>query len=375
MSNRKLQLGLFVVLALLFNVGIATAQKAAKPGLWFNAIPNERTKHNVSLPDHSDNSAISSATAASSSPLTRGQLAASSSQGTVSSGPDAALQFAEQLVTNKINQVVNEQINDNAPDWLKRVDFAFDYESAADPTYSISTVQPLYQSPGNINTVFTQLRYASHRQFDETRNTTNLGIGYRELIQNGTMLVGANIHYDREWKRDHYRLGIGVEARWSGADIYLNRYQGLSGKRTITSSVTEEIIDGWDLRALIQIPYIPSARLNLAGSTWRKTSSDDVSGIRAGIEADLSPHLTFEIGAANDNDDNDVEMFVGIRFNLGGDNANNNILLQKNFVADTPWHLRDMSKHTLDRVRRENNIRLKRTTTSGGSITVEVARG
>ena len=375
MPNKYVRLILFAVLTLLLSVGVATAQQAAKSGLWFKTIPKDRTKSNVSLPDHSKKNAVSSVATAPEPPLMRGQLAASSSHGTVSSGPTAALQFAEQLVTNKINQVVNEQINDNAPDWLKRVDFAFDYESAADPTYSVLTVQPLYQSPGNINTVFTQLRYASHRQFDEIRNTTNIGFGYRELIQNGTMLVGANIHYDREWKRNHYRLGIGVEARWSGADIYLNRYQGLSSKRTITSSVTEAIIDGWDLRALIQMPYIPSARLTLAGSTWRKTSSDDISGLRAGIEADLSPHLTFEIGAANDNDDNDVEMFVGIRFNLGGDNANNNLLLQKNFISDTPWHLRDMSEHTLDRVRRENNIRLKRTTTSGGSITVEVSRG
>ncbi|MBI78388.1 MAG: hypothetical protein CMM53_11515 [Rhodospirillaceae bacterium] len=269
---------------------------------------------------------------------------------------------------------VTRSVKDRGPDWLGRIELEFNYETAGDPAYSIMTIQPIYQSQGKINTIFSQLRYSRHRQFGENRNTTNLGLGYRELVKNKTVLLGVNLHYDREWKRSHNRLGMGLEARWNKVDLFLNRYQGLSGKRTITGSKTEEIINGWDLQGLIQMPYVPNARISLTGSKWRKTSNEDITGFRAGAEADLSSNFTVEVGAANDNDANDMEMFLGLKLRLGGWPTHQNLFLEKNFFSRSAWKMRDMSDYTLDKVRRENNIRLKRTTT-GGSVTVQVSRG
>lgn len=294
-----------------------------------------------------------------------------------SNGLDAksGFQIAQNVGGDKRSYKAEERPHKRTTDWLSRVRFNFNYETNSDPTLSVSTIQPLYQSEGNKNTLFTQLRYAHHQQFDESRNTTNIGFGYRRLLGNGDVLVGANVHYDREWKRSHSRLGFGVEARWSGADIYINRYQGLSGRRTISATITEEIVNGWDMQALVQMPYIPSARFSFVGSSFRKNSNEYVSGLRAGVEADLSPQWTMEFGAANDNDEDDIELFFGLRFSLAGRRDNTNVLLKKNFVSDSIWYERAMAQHTLDRVRRENNIRLKRTTSSPtGSVSVEVER-
>ena len=56
----------------------------------------------------------------------------------------------------------------------------------------------------------------------EIRNVTNVGIGYRHLFFDKTVLLGANAHLDREWDHDHTRAGGGLEARWFGVDWYLN---------------------------------------------------------------------------------------------------------------------------------------------------------
>jgi len=361
----------FVLVAVTFLFGpICLAdQNRKKSNAWFNTALQGSTYNKASSNDYDVN---------------RRMLHPTKNAEYISIGQRLARQLAEGNKVGTVNEIIKiakdnavGEINNstaNGPEWLSRIEFGFEYETDSDPVYSVTSVQPLYQSPGKINTFFTQLRYARHKQFDESRDTTNIGLGYRELVSDKTLLLGANVHFDREWERRHNRLGIGIEARWSGADLFLNRYQGLSNKKSISSTKTEEILDGWDLQALVQMPYVPSARISLVGSHWRKSSSEHISGIKAGVEADLSSSLKLEVGAANDNDGNELEVFAGIRFSIAGFGNNKNYFLDKNFVSDSPWQMRDMSEHTLDKIRRENNIRLKRSTTTGGSVTVQVAR-
>jgi len=114
------------------------------------------------------------------------------------------------------------------PDWLKRVDVDIDLQENEGPVYSIRTQQPLFQSKQKINTLFTQFRWGKNYQFGNWRDVTNLGLGYRHLLMDKTLLVGANTFFDRDWRKDHNRLGWGVEARWFGVDFYFNGYYGMS---------------------------------------------------------------------------------------------------------------------------------------------------
>lgn len=361
----------FLVIGVTFvlsSVGLAD-QSSKRSNAWFNTVPKSSPSSKGSSNDYDVNLRILGARKNAEYLAIGQRLASQLADGNNVRATNEIVRIAKEKVVNGINNSTS-----NGPDWLSRIEFGFEYETDSDPVYSVSSVQPLYQSPGKINTIFTQLRYARHKQFDESRDTTNIGLGYRELVSDKTLLLGANVHFDREWERRHNRLGIGIEARWSGADLFLNRYQGLSNKKSISSTKTEEILDGWDLQALVQMPYVPSARISLVGSHWRKSSSEHISGIKAGVEADLSSSLRLEVGAANDNDGNELEVFAGLRFSVGGFRNNKNYFLDKNFVSDSPWQMRDMSEHTLDKIRRENNIRLKRTTTTGGSVTVQVSR-
>jgi len=105
------------------------------------------------------------------------------------------------------------------PDWLKRVDLDIDLNWNEGPVYSIRTRQPLFQSDHKIDTIFTQLRWGKDFQFGTWRDTTNLGIGYRRLLMDKTLLVGANTFFDRDWRKGHNRFGWGLEARWFVVDI------------------------------------------------------------------------------------------------------------------------------------------------------------
>jgi len=249
-------------------------------------------------------------------------------------------------------------------DWLKRVDLDIDLNQNGGPVYNIRTRQPLFQSDQKVDTIFTQLRWGKDFQFGAWRDSTNLGIGYRRLLMDKTLLVGTNTFFDRDWRKDHNRFGWGLEVRWFGVDIYVNGYLGLSADTTINTSTTEKVLDGGDAYMLFQVPYVPSTRLVGRASRWDKSSGDKLHAWRAGVEADLTQYSQLQVGAT-DSDEDDPGVYVQLRVNFGY-YGNRPVLLSKNPISDRAWAMRDMSEYTLDRVRRQENMVLERTTSTGG---------
>jgi hypothetical protein len=346
--------------AFVFTLSSVNVAETKSRNLWFSALASNAKQQN--LPDLGRADLEKKETLSKQSTFLEEkafQLAANTSAHSLS----GVKSFLTQTLKEQITGALQENLD--LPEWAKRIEVQFDLETEAKPVYSIRTVQPLYQSADKVNTFFTQLRYARHTDFDLRRHTSNIGLGYRRLLLDNTVMLGANVHYDREWRRSHSRLGVGLEARWSGADIFLNRYQGLSSERTVSSTVTEDIMDGWDVQALLQVPYIPSTRVMATGSRWKKSANDYINGWRAGLESDLTPFTQISLGASNDNDQSDPEFFVNFRVSLGGYGHKRPTLLGENSVSKVAWERRDMSNYTLDRVRREENIRLKQTNTAG----------
>jgi hypothetical protein len=254
-----------------------------------------------------------------------------------------------------------------SPEWWQRVTIDLDLLQYDQPVYSIRTIQPLFQSESKMHTVFTQLRVARTYDFGEWRNVTNMGVGYRRLLLQNTVLLGANAHLDRGWDHDHTRTGLGLEARWFGFDWYLNGYWGVSGNHTYQVTGKEKVLDGWDSRLLLQIPYVPSMRVVGVVSQWDKTSGT-VNDWRTGLEADITPFTQVQFGVT-DSTDAKQGYYFQIRFNLGS--YSNRPVLSDRPIRKEAWVMRDMSVHTLDRVRREENI-VKERVTDG--VTVRVGR-
>ena len=147
------------------------------------------------------------------------------------------------------------------PEWLQRVTIDIDGLQYDQAVWSIRTVQPLLQSKSKIHTLFTQLRVGRTDDLGEVRTVTNVGVGYRRLLLDKTVLLGVNAHLDRDWNHDHTRTGMGLEARWFGLDWYLNGYLGISGDYTYAVAGKERVLDGWDSRLLLQVPYVPAMRV------------------------------------------------------------------------------------------------------------------
>ncbi|RMH02883.1 MAG: hypothetical protein D6704_13425 [Nitrospirae bacterium] len=261
------------------------------------------------------------------------------------------------------------------PQWMKRVDLDLDFQGNEGPIYSLRTRQPLFQSSQNIHTLFTQIRWGKIYQLGSWRDTTNIGLGYRRLFRKKTILLGVNTFFDRDWRKDHNRIGVGLEARWFGADLYVNGYWGISGDNSITTSTKEKVLDGWDAYMLLQAPYVPSVRFVGRVFQWNKSVGTNWYGWRAGIEADLTPYTQLQAGATDSNQDR-LTAFIQLRINFGY-YANRPVLFSAHPISTHAWRMRDMSGYTLDRVRRQENIVVERVTTAGGgagTITVVVGR-
>ena len=250
------------------------------------------------------------------------------------------------------------------PDWAKRFEFEWNLRENNKFEFEALTIQPLYQSSNKTKTLFTQISVSNREQFRETRTTTNFGIGYRHLFLDNTLMLGVNGFYDREWAEDHNRTGIGGEVRWNAFDLYANAYLAASKGRKLDDVTREEALDGFDIELTTQVPFLPWARARAKGFFFDTIVSEkNIEGWSTSLEMDLTSNTLVEMGITDDNF-NDEEYFIKIRFTIDHKRPT----MVSNFVDSKPFRMRDMTEHTLDRVRRENKIILERQT--GGSITV-----
>lgn len=256
-------------------------------------------------------------------------------------------------------------------DWMKRTEVSVDAANFTKPGYSIETVQPLYQNTGKQDTVFTQLRGASNYRFDERRTTFNLGLGYRKLFLDNTALAGVNLFYDVETKYSLKRWSLGGEMRWSAFDLYANKYYGLSDWTYTNNGAQEKPLDGYDVDLAAQIPYMPWAKVHVMRYTWDKErAAEDLSGNKLSLEGDLTSNVTVELGR-NINTNNIAEdgNFMMLRYRWDGSGRKQPNAMNA-FLSAKAFDMRDMSNHTLDRVRRNNTIVVERS--AGGIV---IARG
>lgn len=246
------------------------------------------------------------------------------------------------------------------PEWAKRIEFNLDFQEDDQTTWSILTMQPLYQADSKSKTLFLQARLARNYKFGDDRVTANIGFGYRQLFMDNTVLLGANTFYDYESELDHTRVGFGVEARWYNFDFYANYYDATSDRRTYSGSEgtwSEEALDGYDLELTSQIPYLPWLRVR--GKHFRYDAvqaADDIDGWSYSAEMDLHPNMRFEIGSTDDNF-SDSTLFAKLTLHLASPSRP---AATKELVADKIFEMRDMSNHTLDKVRRDNTIKVER---------------
>lgn len=261
------------------------------------------------------------------------------------------------------------------PDWLGRVRVEGHLDSDNAPEFSLETTQPIWQSQDLSHTVFTQDRVG----FSDDQWTINMGGGYRYLLEDRSWIFGGNAFYDIQATDDHHRWGIGVEALQSYLTFRFNNYTGITGWKTIESApnyaIQERAMSGYDFQAEGPVPYLPWARLSGTGYRWDATSRSDILGATAKLSMNVSRSVVVDVGGGADNAGHSV--FTKLRLSLGEAKSVESTMMSET-VDEKPFKPRDLSKHTLDRVERQNTIVTERRTVAVGSVTgvgVVIRRG
>jgi adhesin/invasin len=260
------------------------------------------------------------------------------------------------------------------PDWAKRVDLGIDAGTDIKSRIYFETVQPLYQDEDKQHTIFIQPRCS----VESKDGVYNLGMGYRRLLNNNAILLGANTFFDYEDDDKHYRIGFGSEAFINQIELRANSYIGLSPRRLIVETATrkeyEKAVDGFDAEIGLPIPYMNWIKLYGAGYWYNYEEFKNKEGWR--IRSEIKPfnYITINLIVWDDNKGNsefraDARICLPIwahvtkygKCNLG-------------FSDEAYPEKIDHANRTLDRVEREYRIEVERWLETTGAV-VEIKRG
>lgn len=252
------------------------------------------------------------------------------------------------------------------PQWLQRIDFNVWVQDYVKPSWYLRTIQPLHRWKNSV--LFTQDQVA----YQNNLTTSNIGFGYRHLFTDKQFILGINTFYDREWHHRQDRVGAGLEAIGQYLTMRTNFYQALSN-RTATSTVAgityyQKALNGYDIAAELPVPFVQWARMVFTRFYWWRSALPSVQGDT--FEFDLYPtsNIETDIGITSDNV-NRTAYFLNLSWHFGRPDrieyaGSTQPVTQKAFVA------RDLRKHMLDYVKRQNNVVVANTQSGSGGVTI-----
>ena len=270
----------------------------------------------------------------------------------ISSFKDGKINALSNQVSESISSFANEHFES-----MKYLDFSIDAQEYLKPTFSIMSVNEIMKIDSG--TIFNQTSINTH----DGDETINIGFGTRKLLNNNTLLIGANTFYDHQLSESHERVGAGAEAITSIFDVRGNYYNSLSSRRKNSEGVIEIAMDGWDLRGDYHLPIDQDVNFFISAFEFKNPESDSTfrqRGNKFGVDAKLGNFL-IEAGYMDDNEDNDA-YFGNIKYTvkIGSDDEKSNATNSKS--------LADVSNQLYQPVKRENKIRVVKIDASGVSV-------
>ena len=237
---------------------------------------------------------------------------------------------------------------------MKYLDFNIDAQEYLKPTFSIMSVNEIKKLDNG--TIFNQTSINTH----DGDETINIGFGSRKLLNDNTLMLGANAFYDHQLTESHERVGVGVEAITSDFDLRYNHYSAMSGRRTNAEGTIERALDGWDLRGDYHLPIDHDVNIFVSAFEFENpesVSSYKETGNKFGLDAKVG-NFAIEAGYMDDNQENDA-YFGNIKYvvNFGSDNQDHSSSNSKS--------LADVSDRLYQPVKRENKIRVVKIDASG----------
>lgn len=270
-------------------------------------------------------------------------------------------QIKSQVINKAINTTenyINTQANEIANNFSKgRTSITIKGIESDKPSYSIDTIQPISKFDNDIQ----ELTYIQGSLFNaenegNRRNTINLGLGQRYLVEDERAIAGINLFLDYEGSSKHKRSSIGLEYQRSNFGLTANKYYPLSDK-VVIGDYTEEPLSGHDVNLTGQMPYAPWATIKGTHYYWDQITGDNISGNTLGVKIELSPSTSFEFGQ-EDSNTSEKKSYGILSINLPFDDnekATNFTLDDKPFRASSM-----MSLTTLGMFKRSQQIKIEK---------------
>ena len=171
-------------------------------------------------------------------------------------------------------------------------------------------------------------QFGAHNQMD--RPTANIGLIYRYINPDATLLYGTNVFYDHDFDAGAHRLGFGFEVASRELRSFANYYTPLSDK-WVDVEGNEDIVQraatGYDLGLTYSPSRLPGLDLQLKG-TWWQGERVDVFGNNNTLEnpnvwsakVSYSPVPLFGISVEKDKaigGPSDTRVMLNFTYNLG----------------------------------------------------------
>jgi adhesin/invasin len=226
-------------------------------------------------------------------------------------------------------------------------DFSIKSQEHNKPEIGILTIKPLIDNDQDIT--FLQGSFFTH---DGDRETFNLGLGKRNLINDENLMLGLNAFYDHELDYDHQRGSIGGEIKSSILELNTNHYFAISDTKTGKNNLQEEVVDGYDLEIGAHVPYIPSAKIFTKYFEYDLPGKgNDFKGLEYSSNIGIpNSGVNLELGYKDLDNSYEDRWFFALTFNL------NKIDKNKSFISKEAYEKISMKDKKYEKVRRENLI-------------------
>ena len=226
------------------------------------------------------------------------------------------------------------------------------------PEYSIMMVRPF--SLSTEHSFFSQIQLNHYYIRNDGRVAINLGLGYRKIF-NDNYILGINLFLDAD-DEDNTRSSLGLEIKSNAFEAYANYYSSISSSTKVGVN-TERVLDGYDIHALGQVPFLPWAKIHYTYFDWEADKlSTDTDGSELSLEMLITKNIMLEVGYSDDNFTS-ADGFGSITFVYPGSNgtsALDEFISENAFASGTVNHL------LLSKVERDNKMKIE--TTSQGVV-------
>ena len=255
---------------------------------------------------------------------------------------------------NILTSIISASVKQNDTNtWLSRTSVNVGFQKNWKPLYSVEMIHPLTEYTNHKNNLlFLQTRISNTADIG---TTSNIGVGYRHLTNNGRTMYGVNTFYDYGFKEHHKRISLGVEALHGQSELRANLYKGLSGEKEVdaTAHLFEKVVNGYDVEYATTFKNAAYARVYANVYNWDYKHDADKRGVKLGAEVQLTPRVAVDIGY-NKTEHSSGEPYGQIMYRLdnnkvalwGGNHSRENKITVRNKM--------------LEKVRRNNNIVVER---------------